>query len=149
MNQFSMTDSTRVLAFQPTPFRPGERKILTTRLRPELVKMHRFYVKKLVVPSSIGLSFVIHDFRIGKDSQFDVPSAVPAAAFDERAIGNDLQCDRCDDREISLDVEMLSRPKPNRFVLWLRRLLWIRNDEFEMPSLFAATLIGTLEPLHS
>ena len=43
--------------------------------------------------------------------------------------------------ECTLDIEMLCRPKPNRLILWIRKLLWLDNKEFDAPSLFTATLL--------
>jgi len=57
--------------------------------RPQVV----FRPDRIVVPASISPSFLINDFKVGKNSQFAAASAVPAEIFSQNAFGVRLKMD--------------------------------------------------------
>ncbi len=69
--------------------------IITTR--PQVV----FRPDRLVIPASIAPSFLINDFKVGKNSQMVAATAVPAEAFTQGAFGVRLKSDTA---QVSQDV---------------------------------------------
>jgi hypothetical protein len=52
-----------------------------------------FRPERLVVSGAIAASFLINDFKVGKNSQLAASGAVPADAFGPNAFGVRLKCD--------------------------------------------------------
>lgn len=52
-----------------------------------------FRPERLVISSAIATSFLLNDFKVGKNSQFASSGAVPADAFAPTAFGVMLKCD--------------------------------------------------------
>lgn len=73
----------------------GATAIITTR--PQVI----FRPDRLVIPASIAPSFLINDFKVGKNSQMVAATAVPAEAFTQGAFGVRLKSDTA---QVSQDV---------------------------------------------
>lgn len=68
-----------------------------------------FRPERLVVSGAIAPSFVINDFKVGKNSQLAASGAVPADAFSPNAIGVRLKCDTAQiSNTITLNVTNIS-----------------------------------------
>lgn len=52
-----------------------------------------FRPERLVIPSNVGIDFLLTDIKVGKNSQLASTGAVPAVAFSEQAFGVRLKMD--------------------------------------------------------
>lgn len=68
-----------------------------------------FRPERLVVSSAIASSFLINDFKVGKNSQLAASGAIPADAFTPNAFGVRLKCDTAQiSNVITLNVSNIS-----------------------------------------
>lgn len=68
-----------------------------------------FRPERLVVSGAIAASFLINDFKVGKNSQFAASGAVPADAFGPNAFGVRLKCDTAQiSNTLTLNVSNIS-----------------------------------------
>lgn len=82
-----------------------------------------FRPSRLVVPAAVGVNFNIVDLRVGKNSQFVSPNALPAAGFSETAVGVALALDTCNVGQLIT--------------------ITVQNTDGAAPHTFSAMLIGT------
>src|SRR5258707_15244888 len=68
-----------VCGLGPETFRIGEKKNVTATVQA------RFRPERIVIPDAISMNFVIHDIRIGLESQMAAPGAIPSSAFSSSA----------------------------------------------------------------
>jgi hypothetical protein len=128
-----------VLGFGSVIVREGEQvSIRTTKLQ-EGIELFR--PKKLIIHGS--RYFMVHDFSIGKDSQFAVAGcSIPAAVFSPEAVGAELGLrDLLPEETVTLVVEHIKVDRPNWLVRIIRKWLWL-EDDWATSHTFSAALLG-------
>ncbi len=125
-----------VVSFAPIMVKEGQRALVTA-MPQEIFKGNR-----LVIPSGTARFFLIHDFKVGLNSQLSSAGSIPASAFDEHAIGTFLEFDTAyPGHMIILDVEHVKVQRPNFIVRFIRRLLGTEQD-WALEHNFTAMLCG-------
>jgi hypothetical protein len=68
-----------------------------------------FRPERIVIGGAIASSFLVNDFKVGKNSQFAASGAIPGDAFSPTAIGARMKCDTAQvSNNISLNVSNVS-----------------------------------------
>jgi len=135
--EVATSSSMTVFGFEAVIVHEGERATVQAKLKDGV---ELFRARQLIVNG--GRYFMIHDFKIGKDSQFAHPGAIPAAVFGPETLGGSLEVqDLLPDLLATLFVEHVKVKRPNWLVRVIRKWLWLEDDWAAFHT-FSAVLLG-------
>ncbi len=104
--------------FGPEIVKPKELVVL------QIVTSRHFAGKRLVIPSNVGLHFLVHDIVVAGNTQAMSANPIPAAAFSERAVGVSLGLDT-NAPNSSLDLIVSNTSEEERiFVAFMEGTEW-------------------------